>query len=135
MLALIPARGGSKGVPGKNIKLLGGSPLIKWTIDEAKRSKYIDKIIVSTDDKDIANLCIELGVGVPFMRPKELAQDDSYAIDTYLYVMKKMLDDNVYCSDDFIVLLPTVPFRNYFDIDKSIELYYENEAESVISAV
>ena len=90
MVAIIPARGGSKGLPGKNIKSLHGLPLIGYTIREAKRSKYVSDIIVSTDSKDIADVATNLGANVPFMRPKELASDTSKAIDVYIYGQKKL---------------------------------------------
>ena len=75
ILAIIPARGGSKGLPGKNIKSLLGKPLIGWTIEQAKASKYIDEIFVSTDSREIADVAENFGISVPFLRPKELASD------------------------------------------------------------
>ena len=87
MIALIPARGGSKGVPRKNIRQLGGKPLIHWTIEAAMQAKKIDRVFLSTDDEEIAQVCRSTGIKIPFMRPAELAQDDSLAIDNYIYTM------------------------------------------------
>lgn len=133
MLALIPARGGSKGVPGKNIKLLGGKPLIWWTIEAAIHAKYVDRVVLSTDSQEIADACSSSNIEIPFLRPSELAQDDSLAIDAYIYTMDRMIKEFGYSRDEFIVLLPTVPFRNSNDIDASIELFRKTQADSVIS--
>ena len=84
MLAIIPARGGSKGLPKKNIKDLGGKPLIHWTIDAAIKSSEITKIILSTDDEEIVDACLNKDIDIPFMRPKDLADDNSSAIDVYI---------------------------------------------------
>ncbi|PKP59014.1 CMP-N-acetlyneuraminic acid synthetase, partial [Candidatus Atribacteria bacterium HGW-Atribacteria-1] len=81
ILGLIPARGGSKGVPRKNIKLLLGKPLIAWTIEQALASKYIDKVVVSTEDEEIAEISKKYGAEIPFFRPKDLATDKSLVID------------------------------------------------------
>ena len=133
MLAIIPARGGSKGVPRKNIRMLGDKPLICWTIDAALKSCSIDRVILSTDDEEIAEICRPTGIEIPFMRPNELAQDDSLAIDNYLYTMGRLINEFKYEGDDFIVLLPTVPFRNEDDIDNAVDVFYENNSDSVIS--
>ena len=133
MLAIIPARGGSKGVPRKNIRMLGDKPLICWTIEAALKSCSIDRVILSTDDKEIAEICRPTGIEIPFMRPNELAQDDSLAIDNYLYTMGRMIDEFNYEGDDFLVLLPTVPFRNEDDIDNAVDVFYKNNSDSVIS--
>ena len=133
MLAIIPARGGSKGLPRKNIKLLGGKPLIYWTIEAAKKSKKIERIILSTDDHEIADLCKKTKIEIPFMRPAELAQDNSLAIDTYLYTMERLISEFEYKKDEFMVLQPTNPFRNSSDIESAIEIFYKNNADSLIS--
>jgi CMP-N,N'-diacetyllegionaminic acid synthase len=133
MLVIIPARGGSKGVYRKNIRMLGGKPLIQWTIESALKAKSIDKIIISTDDDEIADVCRSIGIEILFMRPKALAQDDSLAIDNYLYTMGRMINEFGYARDEFVVLLPTVPFRTSADIDGAVEVFYKNNADSVIS--
>jgi len=133
MLAIIPARGGSKGLPGKNIKMLGGKPLIFWTIEAALNAKEITKVILSTESKEISDICFQTGVEIPFMRPDSLATDNSSAIDVYIYTMDRLIKENIYERDDYVVLLPTVPFVNSDDIDNAIEIFNEKEADSVIS--
>jgi CMP-N,N'-diacetyllegionaminic acid synthase len=133
MIAIIPARGGSKGVPRKNIRPLCGKPLIQWTIDAAKNATRIDQVILSTDDEEIAEVCRPMGVEIPFMRPMELAQDDSLAIDNYIYTVDRLIDELNWDIEEYAVLLPTAPFRNSRDIDASIEIFCEKKADSVIS--
>lgn len=129
VLAVIPARGGSKRVPKKNIKPIGGRPLIARTIEAAKKSRYIDRIIVSTDSNDIALVAEEWGAEVPFMRPKELATDISRSIDSIYHVMDSI--DKIY---DYIVLLqPTSPLRSWSDIDGCLETCLRLEAPACIS--
>ncbi|MCH7826988.1 MAG: acylneuraminate cytidylyltransferase family protein [Bacteroidetes bacterium] len=133
MIAIIPARGGSKGLPGKNIMELNGKPLIAYTIETALNSKQIDRIILSTDDEAIADICRNTGVEIPFMRPKELAQDNSLAKDTYIYTIER-LNNEFNCNySEFIVLQPTSPLRTAADINKAIELFRKRQADSVIS--
>lgn len=128
ILAIIPARGGSKGVPRKNIKNLFGKPLIAWTIEEANKSKYIDACIVSTEDEEIKQVAEKFGGSVPFLRPAELAKDDTPSIDTVLHVVDKMPDY------DYIVLLqPTSPLRIVDDIDGAIEFCIERQSKSAVS--
>lgn len=116
ILAIIPARGGSKGVPRKNIRELAGKPLIAWTIEEAKKSKYIDRLILSTEDDEIIEVAKQYGCEVPFKRPIELAQDDTPGIDPVLHAIEQ-------CPGyDYVVLLqPTSPLRTVDDIDGCIE--------------
>ena len=133
MLAIIPARGGSKGLPQKNIKMLGNKPLIIWTIEAAAKAKNISKIILSTDDKEIAEICSKTNIEIPFMRPNSLAEDNSSAIDVYIYTMNKLKKENIYIQDEYVVLLPTVPFVSAEDIDNAINLFNQNDADSVIS--
>lgn len=134
MIAIIPARGGSKGIPKKNIKMLSGQPLIYYSIKAAQESKYISKIIVSTDSLEIAEAAKALGGQVPFLRPSELAEDTSKAIDVYLYTVEKLnaLNEEII---DFAVLLPTSPLRTAEDVDKAIEIFYKNNAKTVVSVV
>lgn len=133
MIAIIPARGGSKGLPGKNIKNFHGHPLISYAIREAQKSKYIDRVIVSTDDNSIAEVAKEYNAEIPFLRPTNLAQDTSPVIETYFYTIEKLKETENYEVDDFIVLQPTSPLRNVNHIDESIQLYYNKKADSVIS--
>ena len=133
MLAIIPARGGSKGVPGKNIKILNGKPLIAWTIEAAKQSKYINRIIVSTDDKNIADIAKKYDAEIPFLRPDELASDTSKAIDNYIYTIERLSETENIVYENFIVLQPTSPLRKADDIDRAIDLFNDRNADSVIS--
>ena len=133
MLAIIPARGGSKGLPGKNIKDICGKPLIAWTIEESVRSDYINDIIVSTDDEQIASIAKSYGARVPFLRPGHLASDDSLAVDTYLYTINRLELEKGNKIEDLAILQPTSPLRTTEDINGAISMFYEKEADSVIS--
>jgi CMP-N,N'-diacetyllegionaminic acid synthase len=133
MLAIIPARGSSKGLVGKNIKLLLGKPLIAYTIEAAQQSKSIDKIVLSTDSPQIAEVARKYDIEIPFMRPEELAADASLAIETYLYTVERLNSEFKYNINEFIVLQPTSPLRTFKDIDCAINVYFEKEADSVIS--
>jgi len=132
ILGIITARGGSKGLPRKNIKKLLGKPLIVWTIEKALESRYLDKLIVSTDDHLIARISKKYGAGVPFKRPKKLAQDKSKSIDVIIHAidfLKKKKD-----LFDYILLLePTSPLRNNGDIDKAISKLVDTDSDSLIS--
>lgn len=132
VLAIIPARGGSKGIPKKNIIKVGGKPLIQYTIEAAKASKYIDEIHISTDDVKIASIVNRLGLYVNRLRPKHLAQDDSKTIDVMIDVLDYYNKQNI--RFDIVVLLqPTQPLRKSFHIDEAIEKYLEFNEESVVS--
>lgn len=133
MIAIIPARGGSKGVKKKNIRSLGGKPLIHWTINAAMKANGVSRVILSTEDNEIAELCRPTGIEIPFMRPKKLAQDNSLAIDTYIYTLEKLTNEFQYDKDEFIVLLPTNPFRDSIDIENAINIFYDKKADSVVS--
>lgn len=135
MLAIIPARGGSKGLPKKNIKLLNGLALICHSIKSALASKFINRVVVSTEDREIASIAKDCGAEVPFMRPTNLASDTSLAIDTYLYVVDRIAKDNLKPIHSFAVLLPTAPLRVPQDIDNAIKIFKDNKANSVISVV
>ena len=95
ILGLITARGGSKGLPRKNIRTLLGKPLIAWTIDQALSSKYLDKIVVSTDSKTIADISIEFGAEAPFLRPKKLATDTATSVDVINHALDYFIDKDV----------------------------------------
>mgnify|MGYP001575396643 CR=1 FL=1 len=129
---MIMARGGSKSIPRKNIKPLGGKPLIAHTIEKAQASKYISRLILSTDDAEIAIVAQRYGCEVPFMRPAELAQDNTLDLPVVEHALN-WLKENENWQPDFIVhLRPTHPFRKTSDIDKGIELLAANkEADSV----
>lgn len=133
MIAFIPARGGSKGVPGKNIKDLCGKPLIAYTIEAALKAEGIDRVIVTTDDEDIARVAKEYGAEVPFMRPDYLASDTSSAIDVYLHATEWVMEETGEKIDKFMVLLPTVPLRNETHIDEAIAQFKADGATTLIS--
>jgi len=133
VLGIITARGGSKGLPGKNILPFCGKPLIYWTIDAAQKSKYLDKIILSTDDKKIAAVASKYGCEVPFIRPSILAMGKSSSIDVVIHALDFLKKEG---SDfDYIALLePTSPLREVVDIDTAIETLVKNRkiAESIV---
>lgn len=128
VLAIIPARGGSKGVPRKNIRNIAGKPLIAWTIDEAKKSKYIDRLILSSDDEEIIRVAREWGCEVPFVRPTELAMDTTPGIDPVLHAVEKLQGYGL-----IVLLQPTSPLRVVEDIDQAIELCMNNKVSSCVS--
>tara|TARA_Y100000385_G_C13053302_1_gene620841 strand:- start:40 stop:726 length:687 start_codon:yes stop_codon:yes gene_type:complete len=134
VLGVIPARGGSKGVPRKNIKELNGKPLIGYTIEAALASK-LDRLIVSTDDIEIMEVVNKLGVDTPFYRPEELASDTAKSIDVAVHALKTMEEIDSVTYDAFMLLQPTTPFRTSQDIDKSINMLIETGSDSVISVV
>ena len=133
ILAIIPARGGSKGVKRKNIKLLNGKPLIWYTIEAAKKSEVIDKIIVSTDDEEIADVAKKFGAEVPFMRPSNLASDTSSSMDVYIHAIEWINNNFEERYDYILILQPTSPLRSSDDIIASIELVINKDANSVVS--
>ncbi len=133
MIAIIPARGGSKGLPGKNIKELLGKPMITYTIEEALKSKYITDVIISTDCKEIEEVAVKYGAKSLFLRPDYLATDSAKAIDNYVYTVDRLNQEFDYSIEEFIVLQPTSPLRIVDDIDNAVKLFIEKKADSVIS--
>ena len=132
ILAIVPARGGSKGLPGKNIKPLCGKPLIAWSIEHAQNSKYIDDIFISTDSREIADVAEEYGVLVPELRPIELAKDTTPSSEFIIYTLNKLKTEGKH-FDYFILLEPTSPLRDVEDVDKSIEMIVDNpENDSIV---
>ena len=121
VLAIIPARGGSKGVPRKNIKDLCGKPLIAWTIEEALKSKYIDRLIVSTEDEEIANISKKYGAEVPFLRPTELAKDDTPGVEPLLHCINWLKDNQNYYPGYGFTLQCTSPCRKTNHRDEALE--------------
>jgi CMP-N,N'-diacetyllegionaminic acid synthase len=134
VLGIIPARGGSKGVPRKNIKLLCGKPLIAYTIEAALKSKRLTRTILSTEDAEIAEVGKALGVDVPFLRPRELAEDATPTLPVVLHALDalKAMGDSY---DAICLLQPTSPLRRAEDIDGCIELLEKTGADSVISVL
>ncbi|MDP7367439.1 MAG: acylneuraminate cytidylyltransferase family protein [Candidatus Pacebacteria bacterium] len=135
ILAVITARGGSKGIPGKNIKILGDKPLIAYTIEVAKKSDLISNLIVSTDDEETADISKRYEADVPFIRPEELSQDDT----PHLLVMQhaiKFMEDKLGITFDYVVILqPTSPFRTKEDLDNTIQKLIDTSADSAVSLV
>jgi len=129
ILAIIPARGGSKGIPRKNIREVGGKPLIAWTIDAARESSYIDRLILSSEDEEIIEIAREWGCDVPFTRPQELATDESGTAEVILHAITNI--DERY--DYIVVLQPTSPLRISTDIDNCIQYCHETNAPSCVS--
>lgn len=126
--ALIPARGGSKGIPRKNIKPIAGKPLIAWSIEAAYRSRMFDSVVVSTEDEEIAEVARQCGAQVPFLRPPELAQDDTPGIDPVLHALEQLPE-----FESVLLLQPTSPLRTTEDIDACIGLAQGMQVPSVVS--
>jgi N-acylneuraminate cytidylyltransferase len=122
VIALIPARSGSKGVPNKNIRTLGGYPLVAWSIAAAKKSKWIDRVIVSTDSEEYAKLAIKFGAEAPFLRPSEISADRSTDYDCISHALDWLALNGG--EPQYIVhIRPTTPFRNPLLIDSAIETF------------
>ena len=133
ILAIIPARANSKGIPSKNIQKLGELPLIAHTIRSAKNSTKVNRIIVSTDNKKIAKIAMECGADVPFLRPKKFSRNSSSTLDVIQHTTQYMQKVENYTPDIITILLPTSPFRSPDLIDKSIKLLKKTNATSVVS--
>lgn len=129
VLALIPARGGSKRLPRKNVLPLSGKPLISWTIEAAVNSSFIDRTIVSTDDKEIMDVSKKYTIEVPELRPISLSTDESSSLDVILHILNKYRKD----EDILILLQPTSPLRTHVHIDSALQLFAEKKADTVIS--
>ena len=125
VLAIIQARGGSKGIPGKNIKLLLGRPLIYWTIDAAKMAQAVSRVIVSTDDEEIAKISRACGAEVPFMRPKEFAADNAKSIGLLKHALEWLAEHEHYHPDAVVQLKPTNPLRRAEHIDQCVEEFFK----------
>lgn len=132
ILALIPARGGSKGIKGKNVIQLAGKPLIAYTIEAALKSRYIDSTVVTTDSREIAETAEKYGGRVPFIRPEELARDNSKTIDAVLHAVRE-LEKGKESYDTLILLQPTQPLRRTEDIDQALNTYFENGEKALVS--
>lgn len=133
-LALIPARGGSKGLPKKNIMPIAGKPLIAWTIEQATESKHVDRVVVSTDNAEIAEVARNCGADVPFMRPPELATDEAKTVDVALHALAKLKEDEDR-YDVLALLEPTFPTRDAKDIDICLEILNGNPRALAIVSV
>lgn len=134
ILAIIPARGGSKGVPSKNNKLLGDRPLIAYSINQAIASHSFAKIIVSTDDESIAKTAIDFGAEVPFIRPSELSTDTASSIAVVQHAVNFLESKNEF-FDAVCLLQPTSPFREKGFINKAIETFYSDNSDALVSVL
>jgi len=132
VIAVVPARGGSKGIPKKNIRQLAGKPMISYTLEEAKKSKYLDRVIVSTDDHEIAEICRGFGAEV-MSRPSEFATDSAPTELALIYVLETLKSNEGYEPDAVVTLEPTSPLRTHELIDKCIETFLSTDSDSVIS--
>ncbi len=135
ILAVIPARGGSKGVPGKNIKTLAGKPLIAWTIEAAKKSKYITKVIVSTDDKEISDVAKKYGAEVPFLRPKEISGDLATDVEFLTHALDFLKKEEGYEPEIILRLPPTSPLRTALHIDEGIKVLIDNKDADAVRPI
>ncbi len=133
ILAIIPARKGSKEIPSKNKKILSGKPLISWTVDSALSSSYINKIVVSTDDKEIIDLVSNKRIETPFLRPKKFSGDHSSTESVLLHCLEFLEKNEEYVPDIVILLQPTSPLRKEGSIDDAIETFFKKKSDSLLS--
>jgi len=135
-LAIIPARGLSKGIPRKNLRLIAGKPLIAWTIEAALNAKGVDRVIVSTEDEEIAKVARQYGAEVPFLRPLELSQDETPTLPVLQNVVFELKSLENFVPDAVITLQPTSPLRTSEHIDNAIERLKEDPlADSLVSCI
>lgn len=131
-LAIIPARGGSKGIVNKNLRVVAGKPLIVWTIEQARACSLIDKVIVSTDSQAIAETAIKNGAEVPFMRPPELALDTTPTEPVLIQVITELVKID-YHPDAILLLQPTSPYRKEGSLTRAIKQFESDQADSLLS--
>ncbi len=132
ILAIIPARGGSKGIPGKNSKLLGGKPLLQYTVEAAKESRMLSRVILSSEDAAIMELAKSIGLEVPFVRPEHLATDNSGTLEVVQHALQYFMEQGE-VFDAVCLLQPTTPFRERGSIDKAIQKFGEKGYDSLLS--
>ncbi|EPY5333449.1 acylneuraminate cytidylyltransferase family protein [Klebsiella pneumoniae] len=132
-LAIIPARGGSKGIPGKNIKNIAGKPLIAWSIEHALQSESIDRVIVSTDSEEIAKIARDFGAEVPFLRPPELANDKAPTEPSLIHCINWLAEHESYKPDFIVLLQATSPVRSSEVIDSAFEKLINQNADSLLT--
>lgn len=133
ILAVIPARKGSTGIPGKNLVDLYGKPLARWTIDAALAANRVSRVIVSTDGEKISAMARQAGAEVPFMRPAHLAAGTVHSVHAVLHALDWLSQEEGYDPDAVLMLLPTSPFRTSHHIDEAIQLYRKKDGPAVIS--
>lgn len=130
---IVPARGGSKGVPGKNLKMLAGKPLIQWTLEAALKAEHVDDVVVSTDDDDLCHVSKQVGASVPYLRPAHLAKDDVHAVHVILHHVDWLKQQGRPMPSAIMMLLPTSPLRRSWHIDEAMETFFEAPEKPVIS--
>lgn len=133
ILAIIPARSGSKGIPNKNIKPLFGKPLIEYTFEHCKNCNYIDRFIVTTDSREIAEISSKNGIEVPFLRPSNISNDNNSSKSYVLHALDFLQNKENYIPETILILQPTSPFRKTIDIERCIEILDNKNADSVVS--
>jgi len=135
LLAVIPAKSGSRGIPNKNATLIAGKPLIQWTIECALAAPSVDRVLVTTDSPELADLAVRNGADAPFLRPPELARDDTPGIDPVIHVIKWLRKHESLFPEYVVALQPTSPLREPEDIEGVLKLALEKDADAVVSVV
>jgi len=135
ILAIIPARSGSKSVPHKNIRKIDGKPMLAYSIEHGLKSKYINRVILDTDSKDYAEIGLQYGAEVPFIRPQAYAQDHSLDLDVFYHCLRYLEENDNYRADIVVQLRPTYPIRNIVDIDNMIEILMNNECYDSVRTI
>lgn len=134
-IAVIPARGGSKGVPRKNVRMLAGKPLIAWSIEAALAAPAISRVVVSTEDEEIADVACAFGAETPFVRPPELASDEASTLSVLQHAVRELERQPDAGIDRVVLLQPTSPLRNVADIEATLAVMGGNDVTSAISVV
>lgn len=135
ILGLIPARGGSKGIPGKNIIPLAGKPLLAYTCEAAFGSNRLSRVLLDTDDLKIATIGKQFGAEAPFLRPDNLAQDDTPILPVIQHALKWLEEHDGYIPQAVVLLQPTSPLRRREHIDAAVDIFIENKADTVVSVL
>lgn len=133
ILALIPARGGSKRIPQKNIKIFSGNPLLAYTAKASLNSSLLTRVVLTTDDEEIRKIGLSMGLEAPFLRPKELAEDDTPSLPVIMHAVKFLEENENYKPDIIVILQTTSPLRTSKHIDDAVKIFLESEADSLVS--
>jgi CMP-N,N'-diacetyllegionaminic acid synthase len=133
ILALIPARGGSKRIPQKNIKIFSGNPLLAYTAKASLNSSLLTRVVLTTDDEEIRKIGLSMGLEAPFLRPKELAEDDTPSLPVIMHAVKFLEENENYRPDIIVILQTTSPLRTSTHIDDAVNIFLESKADSLVS--
>ena len=133
ILGIIPARGGSKSIPRKNIKLFAGKPLINWSIETGLKSGILDRLIVSTDDQEIADIGKAAGAEIPFLRPAELAEDTTPTLSVLQHAVTSLKEKEGYSPDYVLLMEATSPCRQPFHLQEAVKILEETNADSIVA--